>query len=228
MARTVRKVSRTSTKNQQKESKLSKKWWIVIASTVGAVVLGLAIFLIVYFATQEDEYISDKVYFNEVVENSNGNEVSFIKDNYQTLIRYIEAEKYDHLLVFAYDGNAFYADEEADNYNEEYDNLITYLADLQYEVNVAKENGVNIELFIVDVSIDNYSNVDILLDTTYFGGLYSSEQTIYTPALIYNQEGEFMSDVEIDEKSYIISTAAEKTILSPSFINNAINYIKTL
>ena len=226
LARTVRKVSRASTKNQQKE-KLSKKWWIVIASAIAAIVIGVTVGLIVYYATLEEEYVSDVTYFNEPVENSHGVEVEFTKENYQTLVRYLKAEKVEHMLVFAYDGTAFYADEKDEIINEKYTTIITRLADLQTEVNAAKEAGVSIELYIVDVNVDSKINADIMFDTDYFGGLYSSSQNQYSPAFFYNNEGEYQATVEINEKDMTISTGEFSTIYNSSIIN-AINYVKSL
>ena len=56
MARAVRKVSRVSTKNQKKEG-LNKKL-IAIISAIVVVLLGVAVGLIVYFTTQNEEYVS--------------------------------------------------------------------------------------------------------------------------------------------------------------------------
>lgn len=230
MARTVRKVSRASTKNQQKEKKLSKKWWIVIASVIAAVIIGVTVGLIVYFANQEEEaYVSDMVYFTEPVTNDNGETVEFIKENYQTLVRYLEAQKHEHMFVFAYDGSAFYADpEDKDNYNEKYVTLITRLANLQAEVDAAKDRGIEIELYIVDVNVDSRINADIMYDTEYFGGLYSGSQEVFEPALFYNHEGEYKATVDFgDKEDMLISTSSLDYILNSS-INNAINYIMSL
>lgn len=228
MARSVRKVSRASTKNQQKERKLSKKWWIVIASSIAAVVVGVTVGLIVYFATQEEEYVSDVVYFAEPVKSTSGTEVDFIKENHQTLVRYLKAETLEHMLVFAYDGAAFYADPlDEDVYNKQYTTLITRLADVQLKVNEAKAAGVNIELYVVDVNVDSRINVDIMYDTDYFGGLYSSNQTTFAPAFFYNLEGEFQTTVEIGGKDVTISTKSLDEILNSSIINT-MNYINDL
>ena len=83
MARAVRKVSRVSTKNQKKEG-LNKKL-IAIISAIVVVLLGVAVGLIVYFATQEDEaYVSDKVYFIEETYGTNqeAGKVTFVRENY--------------------------------------------------------------------------------------------------------------------------------------------------
>jgi len=230
LARTVRKVSRASTKNQQKEKKLSKKWWIVISSIVALIVIGVTVGLIVYFSNKEEEaYVSDMVYFTEPVKNEKGEEVEFIKENYQTLVRYLKAEKVEHMFVFAYDGSQFFADpEDEDNYDEKYVKLITSLANLQTEVNAAKEAGVSIELYIVDVNVDSQVNADIMYDSEYFGGLYGSQTTTFEPAFFYNHEGEYKATVDFnDKKNMLISTSSLDNI-SNSSITNAINYIMSL
>lgn len=228
MARSVRKVSRVSTKNQQKEKLLNKKWWIIISSIIAVIIIGVGVGLGIYYATQEEEYVSDKIYFAEPVEISEGVEVEFTKENYQTLVRYLKAEAVEHMLVFAYDGAAFYADpEDKDNYNKDYATLITRLANLQAEVNAAKEDCVSIELYIIDLNVDSRINADIMYDSEYFGGLYSESQETFAPAFFYNHEGEYQATVEISDRDMTISTSSLSTILNSS-INNAINYINSL
>lgn len=228
MARSVRKVSRVSTKNQQKEKILSKKWWIIISSVIAAIIIGVGVGLGIYYATLEEEYVSDKIYFAEPVEISEGVEVEFTKENYQSLVRYLKAEKVEHLLVFVYDGAAFYGDSlDEENYDKRYTTIVERLANLQAEVNSAKAAGISIELYIVDVNVDSRVNADIMYDSTYFGGLYTESQETFQPAFIYNHEGEYQSTVEISERDMTISTSSLDTILNSS-ISNAINYIKSL
>ena len=223
MARAVRKVSRTSTKNQKKESSINKKW-IIIISAILVVLIGLGVGLGVYFGTRTEEvYVSDKIYFTEATKTTDGeHEVEFTKENYQTISRYIKkGNDINHIFIFTYNGSAFYADEEdEDNYNEDYVTLITRLADLQYQVDLAKKSGVIIDFYIVDTSVDNQVNSGILTDATY-GNLGSS-----SVAFIYLHEGEFMDKLEDTDKS-MISTSDLNDILSTT-INNAINYIKSL
>lgn len=232
MARAVRKVSRTSTKNQKKESSFNLKWFII--TLVAVLVIGLGVGLGVYFGTRgEEEYVSDKIYFVDATKTSNGeNEVTFTKENYQTIVRYINSgNNIDNIFIFTYDGNAFYADpEDADNYNEDYDTLITRLADLQYAVNQAKEKGVIIDLYIVDVSVDSSVNVGIVSDSD-FGALNSGSGDIYSPTFIYMSEGDFKSDVTYTldgtEVTRPVSTGDWEEILSSS-IGYAINFINSL
>ena len=131
MARAVRKVSRVSTKNQKKEG-LNKKL-IAIISAIVVVLLGVAVGLIVYFTTQEDEaYVSEKVYFIEETYGTNqeAGKVTFVKENYYSIVRKIENEEInEHVFIFAYDGSAFFADElDEENYElygKDYETLMT-------------------------------------------------------------------------------------------------------
>ncbi|HIT50438.1 MAG TPA: hypothetical protein IAD46_05365 [Candidatus Pelethenecus faecipullorum] len=232
MARAVRKVSRASTKNQKKETKLSKNAVIAIIVTIALIVIGLSVGLGLYFGLKaDDDYVSDKIYFTDPVLTTDGKEVTFVKENYQTLKRYIDEDKVEHMFVFAYDGSAFYADEkDEDHYNKDYTTLITRLADLQYEINEAKQRGVNIELFIVDVDVDSSVNEGILSDEL-FGALCSESQDTYTPVFCYNQEGEYKSTVTIQQdgssRERTISTSMMVEIISTT-IPNSILYIDGL
>ncbi|MDE6656723.1 MAG: hypothetical protein K2J85_07015 [Anaeroplasmataceae bacterium] len=234
MARAVRKVSRATTKNQKKESKINKKWLIIILSVVLVIGIGLGVGLGVYFSNQEEEkYVSDKVYFNEEISVDDEHKVSFNKENYQAIVRYLDRGNYaEDIFIFVYDGKAFYADElDEDNYNEDYVKLITRVAQLQYEVDKAKEKGISIELYIVDVSVDSNTNVDIFSDSN-FGGLYTDDRLSYEPAFIYIKSGDYQQKVEYEDESgvkqsHTISTASWTDVLSSS-IRYAMNYINTL
>ena len=92
-------------------------------------------------------------------------------------------------------------------FDEKYVKLITSLANLQTEVNAAKEAGVSIELYIVDVNVDSQVNADIMYDSEYFGGLYGSQTTTFEPAFFYNHEGEYKATVDFNDKN---STASSK------------------
>lgn len=229
MARTVRKVSRANTKDQKKEGKLNKKWWIAIISGIVLVVVGLGLGLGLYYGLKEEEtYVSTKIYFNEPVKNTEGNEVSFIKDNYQAIARYMESGEHENIFIFVYDGSAFYADEEdEDKYDAEYAALITRLADLQYTINQAKARGVDVDLYVVDVHVDNSTNAGIMSDKR-FGGLYTDDYQTYRPAFIYIQGDEFKEKVEYEldglKQNDLISTSNWEDVYSTS-IYTAIKYI---
>lgn len=239
MARSIRKVSRVTTKDQKKERKLNKKLMIIL-SIVLLVVIGLSVGLGVYYGTKgkDTAYVSDKVYFNEITKDTAGHEVEFNKDNYQSIQRYIKdgirdtsgnKNNLEDIFIFVYDGSSFFADEkDEDNYNEDYVKLITRLADLQYQVDQAKKLGLMMELYIVDVSVDLETNVDILMDST-FGGFYSEDQEQYDPAFIYIKGDQFKSKVEYEDESHVISTSDWKDILSSSILYamNYIEYLKT-
>ena len=236
MARAVRKVSRVSTKNQKKEG-LNKKL-IAIISAIVVVLLGVAVGLIVYFTTQEDEaYVSDKVYFIEETYGTNqeAGKVTFVKENYYSIVRQIENEEInEHVFIFAYDGSAFFADtEDEDNYNKDYETLITRIADLQLAVNEAASNGIDVVLYIVDVNVDNQVNAALMTDAAGlhedgFGTFYTSydESTTFEPALFYLFEGEVKKNIDADNKK-LVTTNKMSTIMSTS-IKNAINFLKSL
>ena len=236
MARAVRKVSRVSTKNQKKEG-LNKKL-IAIISAIVVVLLGVAVGLIVYFTTQEDEaYVSDKVYFIEETYGTNqeAGKVTFVKENYYSIVRQIENEEInEHVFIFAYDGSAFFADSlDEENYDNNYETLITRIADLQLAVNEAAANGIHVVLYIVDVNVDNKVNAGLMTDAAGlhedgFGSFYTSydESTTFEPALFYLYEGEVKKNIDADNKKLVTANKIS-TILSTS-IKNSINFLKSL
>ena len=239
MARAVRKVSRVSTKNQKKEG-LNKKL-IAIISAIVVVLLGVAVGLIVYFTTQEDEaYVSEKVYFIEETYGTNqeAGKVTFVKENYYSIVRKIENEEInEHVFIFAYDGSAFFADElDEENYElygKDYETLITRVADLQLAVNEAVAEGIDVVLYIVDVNVDNQVNAGLMTDAAGlheegFGTFYTSydESTKFEPALFYLFEGEVKKNIDADNKK-LVTTNKMSTIMSTS-IKNSINFLKSL
>ena len=241
MARAVRKVSRVSTKNQKKEG-LNKKL-IAIISAIAVVILGVAVGLIVYFTTQNDEYVSEKVYFIEETygTNESAGSVTFVKENYYNIVRKIENDEInEHVFIFAYDGNNFFADEEYVNqfedaeYNaqlkiyNEYVTLIKRVADLQIAINASKEAGVDVVLYIVDISVDNGVNAGVMLDSAHlneegFAPLYSSVEDNVEPAIFYLHEGVVK---EKFENGKLATTKSLSKIASA--INNAVNVLKSL
>lgn len=243
MARAVRKVSRVSTKNQKKEG-LNKKL-IAIISTIAVVILGVAVGLIVYFTTQEKEYVSEKVYFVEETygTNQDAGSVTFVKENYYNIVRMVENEEIqENVFIFAYDGSKFYADEEYLNqfedaeYNaqlkiyNEYVTLIKRVADLQIAINAAVQNGVDVVLYIVDINVDNGVNAGVMTDAGKlheegFAPLYSSidESANVEPAIFYLHEG------VVKEKFESGKLATTKSLSKiASAINNSVNYLKSL
>ena len=243
MARAVRKVSRVSTKNQKKQG-LNKKL-IAIISAIAVVILGVAVGLIVYFTTQEEEYVSEKVYFIEETygTNESAGSVTFVKENYFNIVRMVENDEInEHVFIFAYDGSKFYGDmeyveqfEDAE-YNQqlkiynEYITLIKRVADLQIAINAAGQNGVDVVLYIVDISVDNGVNAGVMMDAGKlheegFSPLYLSvdESTNVEPAIFYLHEGVVK---EKFENGKLATTKSLSKIASA--INNAVNVLKSL
>ena len=241
MARAVRKVSRVSTKNQKKEG-LNKKL-IAIISAIVVVLLGVAVGLIVYFTTQDEKYVSEKVYFVEETYGTkkDAGTVTFVKENYYSIVRKIKNEEInEHVFVFAYDGSAFYGDmeyveqfEDAE-YNaqlkiyNEYTALITRVADLQLAVNAAAAAGHDVVLYIVDVNVDNGANAGIMSDAANlhesgFSAFYSSSDSTFEPAIFYLNEGVVK---EKFENGKLASTSAMSKIASA--INNSVNGLNGL
>ncbi|MDE6661602.1 MAG: hypothetical protein K2J93_07250 [Anaeroplasmataceae bacterium] len=232
MARAVRKVSRATTKDQKKESRINKKWLIISLSIVLAILIGLGVGLGVYFGTKKDNtYVSDKIYFAEeiVVEDS---KITFNKENYQTVLRHLDrGDNAEEMFIFIYDGNAYYGDEkDEDHYKDIYTKLIKRLAELQLEVNKAKSKGVSIELYVIDVAVDSSTNSGILFDSK-FGALYSNDELNYEPAFIYLKDGKYQEKVEYEaddaKQSHIISEKSIDDVYNSS-IYHAMNYIRTL
>lgn len=229
--REVRKVSRTNTRNQKKEKTVNKKWLIAIISTIVVVLAAIGIGLGIYFSnkTKEEEvYVSTMVYFNEPTKTSNNNEVTFKKDNYQALKRYIkQGNNKEHIFVFIYDGSAFYGDvDDKDHYQKEYTQLVTRLADLQYAVDEAKKLDISVELYVVDVNVDDRCNTGIFSDSE-FGAVQSSDSASYSPALVYLNDGEYKKEIEYQGNKYNMVESDWKNIIN-STIPYSINYIKSL
>lgn len=233
MARAVRKVSRVSTKNQKKQG--LNKALIAIICSIAVVILGVAVGLIVYFTTQEETYVSDKVYFIE--ETHETGKVTFVKENYYSIVRDIENQEVnEHVFIFAYDGSAFYADpEDEDNYEaygKDYEKLIERVTDLQIEINAAISKGVDVVLYIVDVNVDSRVNSALMTDAAKlhedgFPAFYSTvdESTVFEPAFFYLHEGVVKEN--FDDSKKIISTSKMGTILSTS-IPETIKFLKSL
>ena len=243
MARAVRKVSRVSTKNQKREG-LNKKL-IAIISAIAVVILGVAVGLIVYFTTQDEEYVSEKVYFIEETYGTNqeAGSVTFVKENYYNIVRMVQNEEInEHVFIFAYDGSKFYGDmeyveqfEDA-QYNaqlkiyNEYTTLIKRVADLQIAINAAVQNGVDVVLYIVDINVDNGVNAGVMTDAGKlneegFSPLYLSldESINVEPAIFYLNEG------VVKEKFENGKLATTKSLSKvASAINNAVNVLKSL
>ncbi|MCM1131282.1 MAG: hypothetical protein NC310_01020 [Roseburia sp.] len=234
MARAVRKVSRAKTKDQKRETKVNKKLLIIIISIVLVIGIGLGVGLGIYYGSQKDNtYVSDKVYFNEEIAIDDEHKVSFNKENYQSIVRYLDrGDNAEEIFIFVYDGEAFYADElDEEHYDKDYVELITRIAQLQYEIDKAKEKNVSVELYIVDVAVYNSSNSSILFDSA-FGSFYSDDELNYSPAFIYLKDGKYQQKVEYEDdklgkQSHIISTSSWTDILNSS-VKYAINYLDTL
>ena len=247
MARAVRKVSRVSTKNQKKEG-LNKKL-IAIISAIAVVIIGVAVGLIVYFTTQEEElYVSEKVYFVEETYGTKQDKgsVTFAKESYFNIVRRIQKDDIqnpieEHVFIFAYDGSQFYGDMEYveqfedDEYKtqleiyNEYTKLITYVADLQIAVNEAVSKGHEVALYVIDISVDNGVNAGVMLDSADlhekdFAPLYSSVDGEVEPALFYLHEGVVKG--RYDDKS-VATAKTVRTLLSIA-IPNAIRHLVNL
>lgn len=227
MAKVVRKVSN---KKLAKKSNKGKIIAIVISSVILAVGVALGIYF-GFFHEDESTSVASKDYFT-TTETTNGDEISFVKGNYRGIENYVDdtnAYFMDYVIVFAYNPNNFYpyGDEENDiDANEQHLAVITKLADLQYEVNQAKERGVKIDLFIVDLTIG--ANYEIAYDSN-FGGFYDSsiDASQMEPMFALIEAGDYKAQVEIDSRKLSVSTKEVSTMNSTT-IQNAINYVKTL
>ena len=215
---------------------------IAIISAIAVVVLGVAVGLIVYFTTQDEEYVSEKVYFVEETygTNQNAGSVTFVKENYYNIVRMVENDQInEHVFIFAYDGSKFYGDmeyveqfEDAE-YNaqlkvyNEYITLIKRVADLQIAINAAVQNGVDVVLYIVDINVDNGDNAGVMTDAGKlhedgFSPLYTSVESA-EPAIFYLHEGVVK---EKFENGKLATTKSLSKIASA--INNAVNVLKSL
>ena len=173
MARVVRKVSNKNLANANKNKKVNK--WLIGGISAGVVVaIAVAIILWVVLGGNDE---SEKVdYFNTYtyVEEGNSYDLTFTKANYNGLLNVLDENYPSYVdegitIVFAYNSNNFDPENEDDTQTAKAQKeLLNRIAHIQLTVDQAKELGIKVELYIVDISISD-SDWAIMNDPT-FGG----------------------------------------------------------
>ncbi len=151
-----------------------------------AVVIGVVVLIIVL--VNQSSSTTTHNYFKE------NNEVEFKQSSYEAVNNYANPDyvspqpgkgslSIDNIFVLVYNSSTFYPNEsdDSDNYKKQDETLLNRMVDLQKTVDQAKKNGKDVELFIIDTK---YSfNVNAYY-AGLFGGLYSEDDTIYSPSWI--------------------------------------------
>jgi hypothetical protein len=89
--------------------------------------------------------------------------------------------------VFAYNSDTFNPENEDDETTSKlHATILEYITDIQLKVNEAKANGVEVELYIVDIAISE-DNWGIMSDSTFGGNTSVTNENISTvsPLLAY-------------------------------------------
>ena len=176
MARVVRKVSNKNIANANKKKKVNK--WLIGGIIAGVVVaIAVAVILWVTLGNNGEEEHYDYLNTYQLVE---GEEVKFQKANYNALLNMMNEEYVGYvdgiIIVLAYNSETLVPEDE-DLKERPYATLLKYMAELQVKVNEAKEAGINIELYVVDITISE-SDWAIMGDSKFGGSTSVSETNI--------------------------------------------------
>lgn len=239
-----KKVSTKAIKGQKKENTLlkNKKFWIIISSVVGGLaILGVAIWLIIFFTTQSNtkenpDFFGKSADYVEVYKDkTDNNKIEFTKMSYDGLNMHTyegDAKVYvEYMFVFAADLSHFYVDDtvnsglstDDEKYVSQdtikaYKELYRQLAFLQYKIDeYNKTSEEKVVLYIVDTS--NNDNLGILTDSK-FGG--SSENTAQVTFLLYSYSELIKYADEDNQKLIFCTTISEVTNTA---INNAYKFM---
>ena len=200
-------------------------------SSTLAVVIGVVVLIIVL--VNQSSSTTTHNYFKE------NNEVEFKQTSYEAVNNYANPDyvspqpgkgnlSINNIFVLVYDSSKFYPNEsdDSDNYSKQDETLLKRMVDLQKTVDQAKKNGKDVELFIIDTK---YSfNVNAYYSDL-FGGLYSEDDTIYSPILIYIEEGEYVNKYNAidygateDKEYYIASNSDVSEGTTTAYITNTL------
>lgn len=224
LARVVRKVSNKAVSGQKKQGGIFKNklfWIIAIVVVVIGVTVGIVLGITLNNNTEDDTNKVDYFATNE--------EVDFTTASYSSVKNYTNINYYNpqnneslyvtNAFVFVYNLSSFYPDSDDDSYVKAHADLLSKLVDLQKAIDAQKENGVDVELYIVDSSVGD--NSSILYDTN-FGG---SEEEEITFMFSYIQNGEFCDEkISIKDKEYKLYSTVVSEMLT-TIIPQTINYV---
>ena len=208
MARVVRKVSNRNVSGQKKQRNILKnKWFWIVSVIVVAIIAVVTTAVIINLNNKEEDYSNTVDYF------STNEEVDFNVTTYHAVKNYVnvnytnpqngETLYVSNAFIFAYDLSNFYpaqgVNEDADGndlYAKQHKDILTKLVDLQKAVDKAQADGLDVELYIIDISFS--SNYAALLDTD-FGGSDEPESTFM---FTYIQNGEKADELKLGGSEY--------------------------
>lgn len=227
MARVVRKVSNRNVSRQKKQRNILKNKWFWIISVISVIIIaGVTTLLIINSNKTEKDYSNTVDYFTE------NQDVDFNVTTYHSVKNYADVNyknpqnneqlHVSNIFIFAYDMSTFYpvegSNKDADGndlYAKQHKAVLSLLVDLQKAVDKAQADGLDVELYIIDISFS--SNYAVLLDTE-MGG---SDEPASTFMFTYIQNGEKAEELKIGGSEYelfstnlnnMITTVIPKTI----------------
>ena len=233
-----KKVARVANapKKSFKDLLHSKRFWIICSIIVASLALiGVAIFLIVYFTTSSSSDETAPDYFGGEIETIdykyNDEVITFQKLSYDGIKMVHNYDNDLNIYVMALDLSAFYPDKTIDDgkntddgdvllYSDTDKNLWNGLKSLQAEINKYNKgfDGDVVKLYIVDTSLA--INKSIASDSLFGGSDDSSATTIFS---YMNIDG-YKAKYKIDGSEKKIYSTSKNEIVT-TVINNAINFM---
>ena len=234
-----KKVARVANapKKSFKDLLHSKRFWIISSIVVASLVLiGVAIFLIVYFtsSSSSDEKAPD--YFGGEIETIdykyNDEVISFQKLSYDGIKMVHNYDNDLNIYIMALDLSSFYPDKTIDDgkntddgdvllFSKTDELLWNGLKSLQAAINQYNKDldGDAVRLYIVDTSVT--INKTIATDSLFGGSDDSSSTTIFSYLNIDGYKAKYKIDGN-EKKIY----STDKNEIGTTIINNAINFMK--
>lgn len=228
MARVVRKVSNRAVSGQKKQKNLIKNKWIWIIPALVVVIVVVSVVLAVVLPNN-NEVEGNKIDYFE------NQEVEFTKASYAGLqnytnLNYINPQNENELFVenvfiFAYNLSSFYPDSNDESYDKKHAQILTLLVDLQKSIDEQKNNGVDVELLIIDTSIG--LNADVLMDSAYGGS--ENEDDAVSFIFSYIRHGEIFTDEIKNERNYSLNSTDLSTMITTTiptaqyFVSSGLN-----
>lgn len=234
-----KKVARVANapKKSFKDLLHSKRFWIICSIVVASLALiGVAIFLIVYFTTSSSNDETAPDYFGGEIETIdykyNDETITFQKLSYDGIKMVHNYDKDLNIYVMALDLSSFYPDKTIDDgkntddgdvllYSETDLKLWNGLKSLQSAINAYNKDldGDAVKLYIVDTSVA--INKTIATDSLFGGSDDSSTSTIFSYMNIDGYKAKYKIDGN-EKKIY----STDKNEIGTTIINNAIKFMK--
>ena len=234
-----KKVARVANapKKSFKDLLHSKRFWIICSIVVASLALiGVAIFLIVYFTSSSSSDETAPDYFGGEIETIdykyNDEVISFQKLSYDGIKMVHNYDNDLNIYVMALDLSSFYPDKTIDDgkntddgdvllFSKTDELLWNGLKSLQAAINQYNKDldGDAVKLYIVDTSVT--INKTIATDSLFGGSDDSSSTTIFSYLNIDGYKAKYKIDGN-EKKIY----STDKNEIGTTIINNAINFMK--